>query len=406
MTTADYFRPAFLEQIMRRHAPARNIRVERVRPLALDSSSSILTALTAGCSAKPVGHFGLEVQLLADGQPQTQRLVLKLKPAGHDIATMLSGMAGACGGAVAEIYPHYQALTGFEHTHWRELQAYGQADPSGLLPQVWATHADPSRDTYAVLLEYLDEGRTVELLNSVMAPERWTDAHIRAALTQLAAWHAAHLHPTPTARANYGPDVPSGAFMQRLAPLWTALLSNAASRFPELFTPARAAQLRQAIAHIPAYWQQLEQHPKTLVHNDLNPRNTCFKRDAAGQLRLCAYDWELATYHLPQYDVVELLAFVLDADRYHLRPLYLEHYRQALHALTGQFADAVRFREGFQLAALDFGLHRLGMYFMAHSVCPYPYLPRVANSFFDTIAGLDLNRYGRGYGVQYGLVTY
>jgi len=390
MKPADYCSPAFLEMLMRRHAPARDIRVERVRPLDLDSSSSILSALTAGTSGQPVGHFGLEVQLRADGQPRTERLVLKLKPHGREISTMLAGLAQANGGELAAIYPRFQALTGFEHTHWRELQAYAQPDPSGLLPQVWASYADPTTDTYLLLLEYLDEGRTVELLNSVMQPERWTDAHIRAALTQVAAWHAAHLAPTLAAQVNYGLDVPSANFMQQLTPLWSALLGNAAAHCPALYSPARTAQLQQAIAHIPAYWQRLAQHPKTLIHNDLNPRNTCFKRDADGQLRFCVYDWELATYHLPQYDVVELLAFVLDADRYHLRPVYLEHYRRELHARTGQFGDAALFREGFELAALDFGLHRLGMYLMAHSLSPYPYLPRVVDSFFDTIKGLDM----------------
>jgi hypothetical protein len=390
MKPADYYSPAFLEMLMRRHAPARDIRVERVRPMDLDSSSSILSALTAGTSEQPVGHFGLEVQLRADGRPRTERLVLKLKPHGREISTMLAGLAQANGGELAAVYPHYQSLTGFEHTHWRELQAYAQPDPSGLLPQVWASYADPTNDTYLLLLEYLDEGRTVELLNSVMQPERWTDAHIRAALTQVAAWHAAHLAPTPAAQTNYGLDVPSANFMQQLAPLWSALLENAGRRCPALYDPARVARLRQAIAHIPAYWQRLAHHPKTLVHNDLNPRNTCFRRDADGQLRFCAYDWELATYHLPQYDVVELLAFVLDADQYHLRPIYLEHYRRELHARTGQFSDAALFREGFELAALDFGLHRLGMYMMAHSLSPYPYLPRVVDSFFDTIKELNL----------------
>ena len=188
-------------------------------------------------------------------------LVLKLKPAGREISAMLAGLAQACGGPVAEVYPTFQALTGFEHTHWRELQAYAQPDPSGLLPQVWATHADPAQDTYLVLLEYLEEGRNVTLLNSVMQPERWTDAHIRVALTQLAGWHATHLGATPTARTNYGPDTPSGAFMQRLAPLWSALLTNAATHLPTLYTPAREAQFRAAIAAIPTYWFQLENHP-------------------------------------------------------------------------------------------------------------------------------------------------
>ncbi|MCC2548866.1 phosphotransferase [Hymenobacter sp. BT175] len=380
MFLSDYLSPAFLETIMQEHAPHRRIRVEQVELLPVDNSSSILTILTAGQTEKPVGHFGLSVTMQVDGTRHTKRLVLKLKPNGREISAMLGGLAQACGGVVAATYPAYEALTGFEHTHWRELRAYEET--SALLPEVWATHANEADQTYVVLMEYLED---VELLNSVMAPEQWTDEHIRTALTQLADWHADHLVAGYLRLKYYGEDVPSGEFMQRMAPLWTALLTNAATHLPTQYGPEREILLRRAIAGIPTYWSELEDMPKTLIHNDLNPRNTCFKRNAAGELQFCAYDWELATYHVPQYDVAELLCFVLDADRYHLRPVYLEHYRQALHARTGQFADQAAFRRGFDLATVDFGLHRLGMYLMAHSLSPYPYLPRVIESFFNSL---------------------
>jgi aminoglycoside phosphotransferase (APT) family kinase protein len=175
--------------------------------------------------------------------------------------------------------------------------------------------------------------------------------------------------------------------MQQLTPLWEALLTNA-SRSAGLYSASRVQELRQAIDQIPTYWAALDAMPKTLIHNDFNPRNTCFKT-VGGELQLCAYDWELATYHVPQYDVVEFLSFVLDEERYALRLGYLEHYRQALHTLTGSYADADEFRTGAGYAALDFGLHRLGMYMMAHTVSPYPFLPRVVNSYFDTLAQLQ-----------------
>jgi hypothetical protein len=92
---------------------------------------------------------------------------------------------------------------------------------------------------------------------------------------------------------------------------------------------------------------------------------------------------------VPQYDLVELLCFVLDRERYGLRGAYLEFYRQALHDQTGLYADAQGFRRGFALAARDFGLHRLGLYLMGHSVSPYPFLPRVVESYFDTLAQMD-----------------
>ena len=97
MTTADFLRPDFLEAMMRAHAPERNIRVLAVAPLPLDSSASILATLTAGQTETAIGHFGLAVTLEADGQPQTQRLVLKVKPPGREISAMLGTLAQACG---------------------------------------------------------------------------------------------------------------------------------------------------------------------------------------------------------------------------------------------------------------------------------------------------------------------
>jgi aminoglycoside/choline kinase family phosphotransferase len=281
------------------------------------------------------------------------------------------------------VYPAFAERTGFQFTHQRELAVYQQFVPN-LMPRIWGTYADDETETYCVLMEYLQD---VTLLNSTMQPQAWTDRHLRATLDQLAHWHARHLLSDATARPAW-PDQPSSQYMQELAPLWETLLANAATHFPELYSPQRTGLLRKAIQQIPAYWSWLENRPKTLVHNDLNPRNTCFRAQAATP-QLCAYDWELATYHVPVYDVVELLCFVLDADRYHLRTTYLEHYRQTLHRLTGLYPNAASFRREAGYAALDFGLHRLGMYMMAHTVGPYPFLPRVVDSYFDTLAQLQ-----------------
>jgi len=384
MLLADYCQPEFLEQMMRCHAPQQNIRVLDVQPLPVDTSASILAVLTAGQSQCPVGHAGLEVTFAAaNNVPQTQRLVLKVKPPGLEVSAMLNSLAQACGGELAAIYPTYATRTGFHDTHHRELELYQQQH--ALMPRIWGLHHDDERAEYAILMEYLED---VELLNSVLEPEQWTDAHLRAALDQLAAWHALHLQP-PSSTPAHWPNRPSGEYMQTMTPLWQTLLQHATQQFPALYDSARVALLEEAITHIPAYWAELAAQPHTLIHNDLNPRNTCFRRHPDGTLQFCAYDWELATYHVPAYDAVELLAFVLDTNRYDQRPAYLDYYRQCLHARTGCYPDAAHFRRIAGLAALDFGLHRLGMYLMAHAVSPYPYLPRVVHSYFDTLAQLQ-----------------
>lgn len=384
MNRSDYFGTAFVEGMMRRHAPAKDIRVLRVQPLAVDNSASILAVLTAGRSEKAIGHFGLDVLLESEGKRASRRMVMKLKPHGGEIADMLASLAAACGGSLAGVYPAYKSLTGFANTHRREVDVYGTL-PDGMQPEIYGLHADDNAGSYAILMEYLED---VSLLNSVMRPEDWTDAHLKQALRQLAGWHAAHLGKSFAPRPGDAADAPCRGYMTALSPLWEALLDNAARNFPALYPPARVQRMRRVIDTIPAYWQELEGMPRTLVHNDLNPRNTCFK-GAGPSLRFCAYDWELATCHVPQYDVVELLCFVLDRERYAQRGAYLEFYRQALHDRTGLYADAQAFRRGFALAARDFGLHRLGLYLMGHSVSPYPFLPRVVESYFDTLAQMD-----------------
>ena len=55
---------------------------------------------------------------------------------------------------------------------------------------------------------------------------------------------------------------------------------------------------------------------------------------------LCLYDWELATLHVPQHDVGELLAFILSADSdVSLWHSLLEHHRLALQVATGSDID-------------------------------------------------------------------
>ncbi len=84
---------------------------------------------------------------------------------------MLTGLAQACSGAVAEVYPAFKYVTGLGATHRRELAVYAASvcPQTALLPRVWATHAAEATGSYLVLLEDLS-GHA--LLNSVLVPAR------------------------------------------------------------------------------------------------------------------------------------------------------------------------------------------------------------------------------------------
>ena len=135
---SDFLSSAFLEEMLRAHAPKKTINVRTVVPLPLDNSASILAALTAGQSAKPIGHFRLALTLEVDGVVQERQLVLKVKPPGREISTMLGSLAQACGGELAAVYPALAARTGFHFTHQRELEIY-RCPATGLMPRIWGT---------------------------------------------------------------------------------------------------------------------------------------------------------------------------------------------------------------------------------------------------------------------------
>ncbi len=141
---------------------------------------------------------------------------------------------------------------------------------------------------------------------------------------------------------------------------------------------------RRLIASVDRWWRPLDESPRTLIHNDFNPRNICLRPsgDTADGLRLCAYDWELATLGAPQHDLAELLCFVLpsDASADDLG-FWVERHRAELARLTGIDIDAREWTLGFRSALFDLMLNRLPMYALVHRVRPQRFLSRVVSTW-------------------------
>jgi hypothetical protein len=105
--------------------------------------------------------------------------------------------------------------------------------------------------------------------------------------------------------------------------------------------------------------------------------------------QLCAYDWELATIHVPQYDVAEFLSFVLPAEApIEERHGYVEYYRLELEQASGEQFDAADFLRTFQYSSMDIAYNRLGLYTMAHTFKEYGFLPRVLKGHFNYVGAI------------------
>lgn len=112
----------------------------------------------------------------------------------------------------------------------------------------------------------------------------------------------------------------------------------------------------------------MESMPRTLIHNDFSPRNIALRKDS---LHLCCWDWELATVHIPQRDLAELLCYTLseNVDNETLQ-IYIDFHRMQLELFTKTSIDKSLWYRGFCLALRDFGIRRLSFYLLLHHVSP------------------------------------
>jgi hypothetical protein len=312
--------------------------------------------------------------------------VVKLKPLDEEVLLMMASLAAMCGPTLEDAFRKHQRTLEYAGTHRRELGVYRQADPRFLrhVPKVYQVLEDDAREAHVLVLEKLNR---LFPMNDVDEVSGWTPPRIRAALEGAAALHAvwwgrdAELLAQPW----LGP-VPRAAQMEEMADLWRAMASFAEVEHAELVEPGVAKRLTRMIDTVRSWWTELERGPRTLIHNDFNPRNLALRPEGAG-LSLVAFDWELATLGVPQRDLAEFLTFVLPPTA----PLedvtaWVEHHRRALERETGATLDPKAWRRGYALSLQALAVQRFSFYVMAHGFRQTPFLDRVYKTLWHLLS--------------------
>jgi hydroxymethylglutaryl-CoA reductase (NADPH) len=377
----------FFARALRRSLAVPDLHVDRVERLDAPSGSSILTDLAARRLGKSVGLHHRRVHHV---QGHTD-VVVKVKPLDAEVALMMQSLAAACGERVARAHARFRSDTGFAGCHLRELAVYAQTDPRFLahVPRVYDIHRDDSREAYVLVLERLSDLR---LMDSAGDPSGWTATDIEAAIRGAGAFHAIWMgRARALEREPWIGLSPSAERMVAMRPLWDALAEHTASEFPALMSDDDLGRHKLLTDTLGDWWGRLESMPRTLIHNDFNPRNVGI-RGSGADARLCAYDWELATLHVPQHDVAELLAFVLSpaVDEREVEH-YVELHRRLVAEAGAAVPDAREWRAGFALAARDLLINRFGLYLMGYTVHQWDFIARTLATL-RALIGLELER--------------
>ncbi|KAA0024856.1 hydroxymethylglutaryl-CoA reductase [Antrihabitans cavernicola] len=376
--------PEFFQPLLAEATADPGATVETVKILGNVTDASVISELTHRVSSqKLVGILPLDLHV--SGRSEPIEAVVKSKPLDAEVVLAAHRLVSLAGGRLSEAWSRGSDVSGFLGTHMRELALYRDPGPmAAVMPKCYGIYEAPEREAFLLVLERLDTG--VILKDSGNRPQDWRDFHIEAALTGIAGVHGHWYGREAELLENEWLGPPTrAARVADMSDLWLGLYEHHRQEFPHLVDSAWLAEVGQQIATMGTWWRELEAMPRTLVHNDFNSRNIALRRspdsDDDGDidgLSLVAYDWELTTVHVPQRDLVELLAYVLTPDvSSETVEHFVEFHRRAVSKVAGVEITPELWRRGYRLALSDFVIRRLSLYLLAHTVHRLSFIERV-----------------------------
>lgn len=238
----------------------------------------------------------------------TVDVVLKVRSDAGIGRTLMPGVYERLGIDLPRPYADFATSREMNSVLRREIDVYR------LQPTVPALSCQPRRlgdalfvddDLSALVVEFVADA---VLMDTGADVSGWTPDLVARQVDALAAVHAAFLgsdDPPPTLVA-----LPAAFTLADLVAdrdLWLAGLEFVHSRRPDLLDDRGLARRLALVDSVGDWWPAVQAHPRTLVHDDANPRNACFRADG----RPLVYDWELACWGAPQRDLVEFLTFTV-----------------------------------------------------------------------------------------------
>lgn len=371
---------ALMTELLRRELREPALRLSALEMVPDDGGHSIISELSSWRNGSPSGVSRYRVSLSGGETVRSLGVVVKRKSQDRHLVETAVEVAALCSDELGAAFARFGTDIGLTGSHLREAGIYRQEDPrfTRHAPRCYGAGGESAGN----LELYLEDISGLELLNSADDVSGWRDEHVMGAIDGLAWLHSIWYcrERELLAQPWLGRVVTPGR-RGDMGELWSALGANARPLVLRTIGEAGAGLQHDLVARGASRASRLDRLPKTLIHNDFNPRNLAFRREE-GRLRLCAYDWELATVGVPQHDLAELLCFVLgDEVAREQAVMYLEQHRRLLQERSGLAIDPLAWREGFRLALHELFVDRLAMYAMIDRFCPQRFLPRILSTW-------------------------
>ena len=289
------------------------------------------------------GNLAFDIHLLADGedgrQAITKRVILRIKTPGKiAISTMVKAISKS---SLQEAEEATIALQYLNKSEIRDvlLAKAAMHDPvlQAIMPTVYYAELDWKRKVSFFVMDRFDSAMCshIDCIEGGKGfdKQNWSQTDIQHALNDIATVHAKFLENFELLPYNLRESLANGVEgFHRSAKYMKVGSTNNNKLYPDICSSYVVQVVNRIAENIDIIVKEFNASPKTLIHNDFNPRNCClrFACDTESS-SLCLYDWEMATIHVPQVDDAEFLIFSLPVQgAFEAMSSLAEFYRQCL----------------------------------------------------------------------------
>jgi len=150
-----------------------------------------------------------------------------------------------------------------------------------------------------------------------------------------------------------------------------------AQNHPTLISKELFVKLDAFLSNFEQHISTMDGYHKTLIHNDCNARNIGVRETEKGQ-KIVLFDWELAAYHNPQRDLIELLSSLLPANASKADfTAWVDYYLQVLSEQIERPLNRERFFKVLEINAYECALIRLNLYLLVHNIMKLDYIDQL-----------------------------
>lgn len=376
--TKNELGPIFLKNCLTNfHLPVVSIELKENELL----ENGILTHVAGRATKKLIGFETLSLKYEQGGDLHDTDLLLKSKAKDTEVIKGLHMLAASIDPTLSDLIRMSSQDLEYKNCHLKETEAYTVLSSAKFpdIPFFYGAKDEEDREIHLVIIELLDK-QSQKLFNSENSPEMWTGDLIRKVIESAYRFHeilAGNSESLPFANRDFEP--------WKSNDLYNKMIEIVSREEEDPMVTNGILSLIDASLYLKELSIGIS-IPKTIVHNDFNPRNVAVSIDD----EIKVYDWELSIRNYPHRDIVEFLSFTLQ-DNFEKEEL-MDHLEYHFTIANRSGCSKEEWFKVYEFSLIELIITRIMFYEVAGIIVKYEFSNRILKNalrMLDFVRGND-----------------